>query len=87
MSKKKNKQTFLRFSNVIHILYIVHCHCLVLSPVRLSRHRGLWPANSSVNGVFQARILEWVAMLSSRGLSQPRDQTCLSCIAGGFFPC
>ena len=30
---------------------------------------------SSVHGILQARILEWVAMPSSRGSSQPRDQT------------
>jgi len=36
-------------------------------------------------GVLQARILEWVAMPSSRGSSQPRDQTQVPCIAGGFF--
>ena len=36
-------------------------------------------------GILQARILEWVAMPSSRGSSQPRDQTQISRIAGGFF--
>ena len=36
-------------------------------------------------GILQARILEWVAMPSSRGSSQPRDQTHVSCITGGFF--
>ena len=44
--------------------------------------------DSSVHGVLQARILEWVAMPSSRGSSQPRDRTlvsCVSCMAGGFF--
>ena len=43
---------------------------------------------SSVHGILQARILEWVAMTSSRGALQPRDQTqvsCVSCIAGRFF--
>ena len=35
---------------------------------------------SSVHGVFQARILEWVAISSSRGSSQPRDPTRISCI-------
>ena len=35
--------------------------------------------------ILQARILEWVAMPSSRGSSQPRDQTQVSQIAGGFF--
>ena len=40
---------------------------------------------SSVHGVLQARIPEWVAVPFSRGSSQPRDQTQVSCIAGGFF--
>ena len=37
-------------------------------------------------GILQARILVWVAMPSSRGSCKPRDQTHISCIAGGFFP-
>jgi len=36
-------------------------------------------------GILQARILEWVAIPSSRGCSQPRDGTQVSCIAGRFF--
>ena len=36
-------------------------------------------------GILQARILEWVAMPSSRGSSQSRDWTQVSHIAGGFF--
>jgi len=40
---------------------------------------------SSVHVIFQARILEWVAIPFSRGSSQLRDQTQVSCIAGGFF--
>ena len=44
---------------------------------------------SSVHGILQARILEWVAMPSSRGSSQPRGWTCgflhLPALAGGFF--
>ena len=40
---------------------------------------------SSVHGIPQARILEWVAMPSSRGLSWPRDQTWVSHTAGRFF--
>ena len=35
---------------------------------------------SSVHGTLQARILEWVAMPSSRGSSYPRDLTCVSCL-------
>ena len=36
-------------------------------------------------GILQARILEWVAMASSRGSSSPRNRTKVFCIAGGFF--
>ena len=38
-----------------------------------------------MNYILQARILEWVAITFSRGSSQPRDQTQVSRIAGGFF--
>ena len=40
---------------------------------------------SSVHGILQARILEWVAISFSRGSSQPRDQTWVSHIAGRRF--
>ena len=46
------------------------------------------PPSSSVHGILQARILEWVALLSSRGSSQPRDEpgSLISpALAGGFF--
>ena len=43
------------------------------------------PPGSSVLGILQARILEWIAMPSSKGSSQPRDQTQVSRIAGRFF--
>ena len=39
----------------------------------------------TVHGILQARLLEWVAVPLSRGSSQPRDQTQVSRIAGGFF--
>ena len=41
---------------------------------------SLWPL-----GILQARILKWVDVSFSRGSSQPRDRTRISCIAGGFF--
>ena len=40
---------------------------------------------SLVRGILQARILEWVAIPFCRGSSQPREQTWVSCIAGGFL--
>ena len=43
------------------------------------------PPSSSVHGVLPARILEWLAMPSSRGSSPARDQTHVSSIAGGVF--
>ena len=39
----------------------------------------------SIHGIFQARILEWVAISFSRGSSRPRNQTRVSCIAGRRF--
>ena len=43
------------------------------------------PMDYTVPGILQARILEWVAFPFSRGSSQPRDQTQVSCMAGRFF--
>ena len=43
------------------------------------------PPGSSVGGILQARILEWVAISFSRGSSQPRARTWVSCIAGRLF--
>ena len=36
-------------------------------------------------GILQARVLEWAAIPFSKGSSQPRDRTQVSCIAGSFF--
>ena len=46
---------------------------------------SLWPHGLYVHGILQARIVEGVAYLFSRGSSQPRDQTQVSRIVGGFF--
>ena len=49
----------------------------------------LWPhglSDSSVHGISQARMLEWVAISSSRGSFWPRDRSHISYTAGGFFP-
>ena len=43
------------------------------------------PPGSSVHVISQVRILEWIAISSSRESFPPRDQTRVSCIAGGFF--
>ena len=43
------------------------------------------PPGSSVHGISQARILEWVGIPFSRGSSRPRDGTWVSCTAGIFL--
>ena len=47
--------------------------------------RDCSPPGSSVHGILQARILEWVAIFFSGGSSWPRDQTRISLIISGFF--
>ena len=60
------------------------CQCVVvlsLSGVQLFRNpMDRSPPASFVHEISQARILEWVAVSFSRGSSQPRDQTWVSCI-------
>ena len=54
----------------------------------LSRVRGRTlcdPVDYTVHGILQARILEWVAYPFSNESSRPRNQTRVSCLAGGFF--
>ena len=63
-------------------------HCAVVSLSVLSNSATLWTAACQAPlsmGILQKRILEWVAMPSSRGSSHPRDWTQVSHIAGGFF--
>ena len=39
------------------------------------------PPGSSVHGILQAKVLEWVAISFSRGSSQPKDRTCVSYVS------
>ena len=67
-------------NNTIIVLCLVAQSCLTLcNPTDCS------PTGSSIHGILQATILEWVAMPSSRGSSQPRDRTQVSHIARRFF--
>ena len=61
-----------------------------LSGVYLCNPMACSLPGSSVHGIFQARILEWVAISFSRGWSQPRNQTSVSYVSyieGRFFTC
>ena len=57
----------------------------LLSNIRLCEPMDCSPPVSSVHVNLQARILEWVAVPFSRGSSQPRNWTRISCIVGRFF--
>ena len=62
------------------------CYCLVVKLCPTLRDPvDCTPQVSSVHGISQARILEWVAVSFSRASSQSRDWTSISCSAGGFF--
>ena len=65
------------------------CVCVLVTQLCLTVCNPMhWnPPGSSVHGILQARILEWVPIPFSRGSSQSRDQTQVSCITSGFFYC
>ena len=70
----------------LHVIQSWNWKCWWLSHVWLSDSMDWSPQGSSVHGILQARILEWVAVFPSPGgSSQPRDQTQVFCIAGRFF--
>ena len=68
---------FLRVSMKVKLL-VTHSCLTLCNPMDCS------PPGSSVHGILQARILEWVPIPFSRESSQPRDQTRVSCIAWDF---
>ena len=64
------------------VCVLVDQSCLILcDPMDCS------PPGSSVHGILQARILEWVAIPFSRGSFQPRDWTCVFCIGRRILCC
>ena len=67
----------LKFKKLIYILKIVKVAQLCLTLCNCMDY--------TVHGILQAKILEWVAILFSRGSSQSRDQIQVSRIAGKFF--
>ena len=67
---------------------ILECCCLVIKSCLFCNSMVCSPPGSSAYGILQARILEWVAISSSRGSFWPRDWTWVSlssCTAGRFF--
>ena len=74
-------KTWNSLSNYIKIYTCVHAQ---LCPTLCDPMNCSLPG-SSVHGILQATILEWVVISSSKGSSQPRDWICISCITGRFF--
>ena len=73
----------LRGKNILYIrLTVCVSHSVLSDSLRL--HDCSLP-DSSVHGLLQARILEWVAIPFSRGSFQPRDRIWVSCTAGIYF--
>ena len=73
------------FFYLFHLFTIPFFHCMransLQSCLTLCDPMDCSPPGSSVHGVFQARILQWFAIPSSRGSAQPRDQTCISYVS------
>ena len=68
--------------------WLSHCCLVTKSGTTAYSPMDCSPPGSSVHGISQARILEWVAISFSRGSLRSRDQTrvpALHCIASGFF--
>ena len=62
------------------------CVCLVAqSCPTLCDPKDCYPPGSSVHGISKGKIIQWVAISSSRGSFQPSHQTLISCLADRFF--
>ena len=71
----------------IHLISdtVLYCCCCESGSVTCSVVSNSFPPVSSVLGILQARLLEWVAIPFSRGSPQPRGWTHVSSLAGRFF--
>ena len=83
---------FSHSEGCLFVLLTTMCVCAQsLSPGTLCNPMDCMPPDPSVHGILYVRILDWVAIFSSRKpYSRPRDLTwtcvpCVYCIAGGFF--
>ena len=80
------KRKWVAHPHIVSLQYVMKVKLLV-PPSRLTLCDPVDcnPTGSSVHGILQARILEWVAIPFSRGSSQPRNQTQVFCITGRYF--
>ena len=86
MEKNLKKYIYINMNYfAVHMKLTLHCKSAVKSRVAQSSPTLCNSVDCTVCGILQARTLEWVVLLFSRGSSQPRDWTQVSHIAGGFF--
>ena len=79
----------MKRASMLIYAHFIYKMCTLIVCVQLISHFRLFvtpqtvcsPPGSSVHGILQARLLEWVAISFSRGSSQPRDQTHVSCVS------
>ena len=82
--QRKGNENQIYVSKLPTVLLLLLCYTQ-LCPTLCDPMDGSLPG-SYVHGILQARILGWVAIPFSKGSSQPRGQTQVSCTAGRFFP-
>ena len=89
IAKKARCSGSLFFNSSLYIYTHTHAFVYVCwvtqSCLTFCKPMDCSPSGSSIHGILQAGILEWVAIPFSTGSSRPRDRTWVSCIAGGFF--
>ena len=81
---------YLNLLKIAQVLYIqMYCACCLVTELcpTLCVPMDCSPSHSSVCGISQARILEWVAISFSRGSSPPRDQIRVSCTGRWILHC
>ena len=78
-------RTMEHYSALWILTHREHCVCVCSVGLTLCDPMYWSPPDSSVRGITQARILEWVAISFSRGSFRPRDQTHDYCLAGRLF--
>ena len=82
-----NKNWGLNFVCLNFFFLVIFCCCCLVakSCPTVCNPMDCSPPGSSIHGISQTRILEWIVISFSRGSFQSRDWTQVSCIAGRFF--
>ena len=85
--KKVHKvhNTILYTSNVEKVDFMLHCFYHIKQYGDRGGKKDCSLSGSSVRGIFQAWVLEWIAISFSRGSSRPRNRSQISCIVGRRF--